>query len=36
MLVTSFIAGIIQSLLYLDFIYYYLKANHGLVIEFPV
>lgn len=34
---TSFLAGIIQSVLYADFIYYFMKSNHNdKIIEFPV
>lgn len=34
---TSFIAGIIQTLLYADFIYYFVKANQqDRILNFPV
>jgi len=34
---TSFIAGIIQTLLYADFIYYFVKANQQeRILNFPV
>jgi hypothetical protein len=34
---TSFIAGIIQTLIYADFIYYFVKANQqDRILNFPV
>jgi hypothetical protein len=34
---TSFIAGVIQTLLYADFIYYFVKANQqDRILNFPV
>ncbi len=34
---TSFLAGVLQSLLYTDFIYYFFKSNHNdKIMAFPV